>query len=402
MKKYLLTFAAAALAAGTMVAEDVTLSVASASDIQGAFVEESTTAQGTTKAHYQPVESMKIGDFSFTFKAGEGTDKNQAPALYHLNATPTLRLYKASEMTISFPESAEVGSITCNLSNIKGIDALTVSNGEIALQASDKKVVWNNTAKATSVTFILPNAKGSDGNNPNMQIASFTVSANGAVIIPDDPTPGPTPGTGDNVYDGLFGSSNWTLEDVTLPEELTYIWQWDSKYNCLKASAFKDNKSYASESWAISPVIDLTSVEAPVADFMQAVGPKNMSEEQMNYYKENCGFYAREENGEWVKLTIANWPAADWQFVAAGEMDLAAFAGKKIQLGAKYMASNEISVTWEIKEVVVKDKNTGVVVVADENAPAVYFDLNGRRVAEPSNGLFIKVQGSKVSKVIVK
>ena len=51
----------------------------------------------------------------------------------------------------------------------------------------------------------------------------------------------------------------------------------------------------------------------------------------------------------------------------------------------------------------VKDANhSGVAIVADENAPAVYFDLNGRRVAEPANGLFIKVQGNKATKVIFK
>ncbi len=148
-------------------------------------------------------------------------------------------------------------------------------------------------------------------------------------------------------------------------------------------------------------MIDLTEVEAPVVDFQHAVGPKGMSEAQSTYFRENCGFFVREEGGEWAQLTIANWPV-DWTFVAAGEISLADYAGKKIQLGAKYMSTDEISVTWELKEVVVKDANTGVAVVADEKAPAVYFDLNGRRVAEPANGLFIKVQGNKTSKVIIK
>lgn len=37
-----------------------------------------------------------------------------------------------------------------------------------------------------------------------------------------------------------------------------------------------------------------------------------------------------------------------------------------------------------------------------ENAEAIYYDLNGRRVLEPAHGIFVKVQGEKVSKVIVK
>lgn len=40
-------------------------------------------------------------------------------------------------------------------------------------------------------------------------------------------------------------------------------------------------------------------------------------------------------------------------------------------------------------------------IAADENAPVEYFNLQGMRVENPSNGLFIKRQGSKVTKVIM-
>ncbi len=42
------------------------------------------------------------------------------------------------------------------------------------------------------------------------------------------------------------------------------------------------------------------------------------------------------------------------------------------------------------------------VVVDDVNAPVEYYNLQGLKVARPSNGIFIKVQGNKVSKVYVK
>ena len=43
-----------------------------------------------------------------------------------------------------------------------------------------------------------------------------------------------------------------------------------------------------------------------------------------------------------------------------------------------------------------------VAVDFDENAPVEYYNLQGVRVAEPSNGVFIKRQGNKVVKVLVK
>ena len=38
----------------------------------------------------------------------------------------------------------------------------------------------------------------------------------------------------------------------------------------------------------------------------------------------------------------------------------------------------------------------------DLDAPVEYFNLNGVRVSEPADGIFIRRQGSKVSKVVVK
>ena len=39
---------------------------------------------------------------------------------------------------------------------------------------------------------------------------------------------------------------------------------------------------------------------------------------------------------------------------------------------------------------------------AEDNAPAVYYNLQGVKVANPENGVYIKVQGNKASKVLVK
>ncbi len=52
---------------------------------------------------------------------------------------------------------------------------------------------------------------------------------------------------------------------------------------------------------------------------------------------------------------------------------------------------------------IVDHGNAGVSNVnVDANAPAVYYNLQGVEVVNPANGLFIKVQGNTVSKVLVK
>ena len=41
-------------------------------------------------------------------------------------------------------------------------------------------------------------------------------------------------------------------------------------------------------------------------------------------------------------------------------------------------------------------------VEADANAPVEYYNLQGVRVAEPANGLYIRRQGNTAAKVLVK
>lgn len=38
----------------------------------------------------------------------------------------------------------------------------------------------------------------------------------------------------------------------------------------------------------------------------------------------------------------------------------------------------------------------------DENAPVEYYNLQGLRVLNPENGIYIRRQGSKVTKVIIR
>lgn len=56
------------------------------------------------------------------------------------------------------------------------------------------------------------------------------------------------------------------------------------------------------------------------------------------------------------------------------------------------------------KIVPVEDVNTGIdsIVSEDSNAPVEYFNLQGVRVANPESGLYIRRQGNKVTKVLVK
>ena len=57
-----------------------------------------------------------------------------------------------------------------------------------------------------------------------------------------------------------------------------------------------------------------------------------------------------------------------------------------------------VVVTYTIDAVYVKDTTTGINSVATDNAQPIYFDLSGRKVAEPKAGSIYIINGKKMMK----
>lgn len=72
--------------------------------------------------------------------------------------------------------------------------------------------------------------------------------------------------------------------------------------------------------------------------------------------------------------------------------------------------SNLESASRVARTIPVPDNTTGVEEVISDNvagtddagAPAVYYNLQGVRVDNPSDGIYIRIQGKSVSKVLVR
>ena len=65
-----------------------------------------------------------------------------------------------------------------------------------------------------------------------------------------------------------------------------------------------------------------------------------------------------------------------------------------------YIDDDEVFATSNNLTIRVTVSDGIAVIEADNNAPAVYYDLQGVRVENPANGLFIRVQGDKISKEV--
>lgn len=183
-------------------------------------------------------------------------------------------------------------------------------------------------------------------------------------------------------------------------------WTIDSRYG-LKASAFKDGAAQESLGWAISPVLDLTDRVAPITmTFEHAVNQFKLNgnlidvADVVNYVEIDASTV---EGKSWDFLTNITVPEKfSWNYYTE-TIDLSKFAGQKVQIAFKYQSTTEIAGTWEIKNV----KVTGLsgvndVIAEDTDAPVVYYNLQGVRVDNPANGLYIRVQGKKATKVLIR
>jgi len=120
--------------------------------------------------------------------------------------------------------------------------------------------------------------------------------------------------------------------------------------------------------------------------------------------------------GEEIKIAGADWqgginytPGAEFDFDEAIECEYN--KGDNIKITEAYTGTIKLELIngpFEIAEItlystIVEHTSAGVAEIAvDENAPAEYFNLQGVRVANPENGLYIVRQGAKTFKTFVK
>ena len=165
-------------------------------------------------------------------------------------------------------------------------------------------------------------------------------------------TPPPTPGT--TIFSETFasGQGQFTIEDVMLPQELTYVWQHDASYSCMKASAYV-NQAYAAESWLISPIIDLSNASAATLKFDQAVN--HASPDGALSVMISTDYDGNVFQSTWTELSLSQWPAGNnWTFINS-TADLNPYLGQRVTIAFKYTSNFNASATWEVKNFVVEE-----------------------------------------------
>lgn len=300
------------------------------------------------------------GEFNLadgTLTATAGTN-NKDVAMY-IDAQGTT----ATATAIILPTAASTDQTSLNLTfNLNGQSFThTISDASIF-------------EKGTNVSF---NAKLSINNGKpvvtvgNATISNWTEKPGGDINIDFDG--GTQPGGETVVLDESFatGQGSFTIDNKQLPNgEGSFVWSLgsfnDDKF--MKASAYIGGTRYASESWLVSPPVDLSQAATATLTFDHAHNYAGTAEEEFT-------LWATETSADnWQQLTIDKY-GSEFNFTTA-TIDLSAYAGKTIKFAFKYISTTAAAGTWEIKNVKVVANGEGGGTVDPEPEPGINLLTN--------------------------
>lgn len=165
-------------------------------------------------------------------------------------------------------------------------------------------------------------------------------------------------------YTESFAASqgDFSVVNLTLPSGFTSIWNWNAQYGMV-AKCIKGSTKYESESWLISPCIELPADKSCVVSFSHAAkffqDTKQMSMWISANYDESAP-----EDAQWTRLVIPTYPTGNnWNWFDSGEIDLSEYKGQNVNIAFCYKSNANYAPQWEIKNFAIKE----VVATAVEN-----------------------------------
>lgn len=149
----------------------------------------------------------------------------------------------------------------------------------------------------------------------------------------------------------------FTVQDIALTG-VSHVWKSDASYGW-KASAFMINTNYETESWLLTPAIDLSEAMTPQLSFEEAhrfLNGNPLSEYMM--VKVSTNYIDDVESCTWetVEVDETQWSdGQNWDFYKVGPYSLSAYVGQVIRIAFVYKSTSSAAPTWEIKNVLVNE-----------------------------------------------
>ena len=345
----------------------------------------------------------KCAKFGASSKAGIAT----TPALSDLNGNATLT-FKAGAWSSS-SESTTL-KVTINGGGSLSATTVTLVKGEFSEYSidivdgtSNSTITFESSTKSKG-RFFLDEVKITSSNAILVAKPTFSVEE-GVFTEPFDLTLSAE--EGNSIYYTLDGTNPTTDSNLYQGEAIKI-----SEYTVVKAIAIDEqgaSSSIATATYAFQNTEKTAMTVAEALAWIEAGKDATTEQYVVGYITEI----------EEVSLDFGNatYNIAD----AIGGTDvLKVYRGKYLN-GEKFTAEDQIEagdkvlIYGKLKDYngtpemdtnnyiisILEDVSTGVDEIATENAPVEYYNLQGVKVARPENGIFIKKQGAKTTKVVL-
>ena len=117
---------------------------------------------------------------------------------------------------------------------------------------------------------------------------------------------------------------------------------------------FSRAKKYETESWLISPALDLSGKTTVTLSVEQAANFFTSRKDEI-FIKISTNYKSgKPSTATWKVLTPNKWPSNDWIPVNS-TVDLSSYAGKKdVRIAFQYKSTTQSAGTWELQNLVVK------------------------------------------------
>ena len=165
----------------------------------------------------------------------------------------------------------------------------------------------------------------------------------------------PTP-PAQTIFDESFATSqgDFQIVDVNIGS-LSFVWTHSSQYNCMKGQGYYQQAAYNTESWLVSPAIDLSGYSSAKLSFEHVYQYGINHEEEMTLWV-TTNYTGDVTTTQWTQKTIPTYSSgSNWTFVNSGEIDLSSYTSGTLYFAFKYTSTTAGAATWEVKNVLITE-----------------------------------------------
>ena len=362
-----------------------------------------------------PVVDFKVGSIDVVFGSGVSTavTVDYFVGDKALGQTPTITKGGTATWTVPADLTAVGTQYALKITNTKNLQVSKIIINEFeAPEVSAPVITPASGTYPTAQTVTITAAEGCtiyytlDGTDPNDASAQYTApfEVKESTVVKAIAYNEEDCGSEIAVSDIMIGYLNanfktdqqgWTIDNKNVPEGKE-VWAQDAKYG-MKATGYIGGKATETESWLVSPAIDLT----------EAVNPALTISHAANYFTnptiDKCvSVLVSVDGGEWEALEISNWPTS-FTYIESN-VSLKNYAGKKIKLAIRYTSTASAAGTYETDYIKIAEGEVVEYVHIENTLETAYTTAQAKELVDNplsilTETVFVKGTVSKVDKL---